>query len=65
MVICYIPIYQCYQSPNKTHEYAYYTIFPALFNCGWAALQISHMSLVPALTCSRKRRVKMPSLRIN
>ena len=54
---CYLPIYQTFQSENKTHEYIYYTIFPSLFNVGWAALQISHMSLVPALTCSRKRRV--------
>ena len=55
--ICYVPIYQTFHSDNKTNEYIYYTIFPSLFNIGWASLQISHMSLVPALTCSRKRRV--------
>jgi Na+/melibiose symporter-like transporter len=55
--ICYIPIYQGYKSDNVSNEYAYYILFPGLFNVGWAALQISHMSLVPSLTCSRKRRV--------
>lgn len=57
VVSCYIPIYQTFISDNKSNEYAYYIIFPAIFNIGWAALQISHMSLVPSLTCSRKRRV--------
>lgn len=57
VVSCYIPIYQTFNSDNKNAEYAYYIVFPALFNVGWAALQISHMSLVPSLTCSRKRRV--------
>lgn len=58
VISCYIPIYMGFKSPdNPGAEYAYYTIFPGLFNIGWAALQISHMSLVPSLTCSRKRRV--------
>jgi len=57
VVSCYIPIYQTFISDNKSNEFAYYIIFPAIFNIGWAALQISHMSLVPSLTCSRKRRV--------
>jgi len=57
-VVCFIPLFLGYHDPlNQGMEYAYYIIFPGLFNVGWAALQISHMSLVPALTCSRKRRV--------
>lgn len=63
VVSCYIPIYQTFISDNKNNEYAYYIIFPAIFNIGWAALQISHMSLVPSLTCSRKRRDKLNNLR--
>lgn len=54
---CFIPLFSGFSSDNVGNEYAFYTIFPGLFNIGWAALQISHMSLVPALTCSRKRRV--------
>jgi hypothetical protein len=57
VISCYIPIYQKFNTENKASEYAYYTIFADLINIGWAALQISHMSLVPSLTCSRKRRV--------
>ncbi len=41
----------------------YYTLFPGIFNLGWASLQISHMSLVPQITCSRKRRDKLNNLR--
>ena len=57
VTICYIPIYSGFNIDNMPAMYAFYTIFPSLFNVGWAALQISHMSLVPSLTCSRKRRV--------
>ena len=52
--------------------YAYFQTFPqlecqfwVLFNVGWASLQISHMSLVPALSCSRKRRVVDLGFRIS
>lgn len=57
MVCCYVPIYHTFHSDDKTWEYVYYITFPSLFNVGWASLQISHMSLVPSLSCSRKRRV--------
>lgn len=55
---CFIPLFSGFKGGSTGTEYAFYTIFPGLFNIGWAALQISHMSLVPALTCSRKRRVR-------
>ena len=41
----------------------YYLFFPCLSNVGYAAIQISHFSLCPSLTCSRKRRDKLNSLR--
>lgn len=63
VTICYIPIYSGFTTENMAGMYAFYTIFPSLFNVGWAALQISHMSLVPSLTCSRKRRDKLNNLR--
>ena len=68
VVCCYIPIYSGFESKTSESkssgvEYAWYIIFPSLFNLGWASLQISHMSLVPALTCSRKRRDKLNNLR--
>jgi len=57
VVTCFVPLFSGFQSDSVAIEYSFYTIFPGLFNIGWAALQISHMSLVPSLTCSRKRRV--------
>lgn len=36
---------------------AYYVVFMCIVNIGWAAVQIGHMSLVPSLTYSLKRRV--------
>jgi len=41
----------------------YYVFFPSLSNVGWAATQVSHMSLVPSLTLSRKQRDTLNSLR--
>lgn len=35
----------------------YYSTFAGLFNVGWACVQISHMSLVPSVSCSKSRRV--------
>lgn len=57
VAVCYLPIYQSFRSDSRNAEYAYYILFPSIFNLGWASLQISHMSLVPSLTCSRRRRV--------
>lgn len=65
VVSCFIPLFSGFQSDSTPVMYAFYTIFPSFFNIGWAALQISHMSLVPSLTCSRKRRVLLPPFRIS
>jgi Na+/melibiose symporter-like transporter len=37
---------------TPTGEFIYYMIFPAVFNIGWASVQISNMSLVNSLTYS-------------
>lgn len=65
VVTCFIPLFSGFHSDSVGIEYAFYIIFPGLFNFGWAALQISHMSLVPSLTCSRKRRVFLLLFRIS
>jgi hypothetical protein len=39
-------------------EILYYGMFAGLFNVGWAFCQISHMSLVPSISCSKTRKVK-------
>jgi Na+/melibiose symporter-like transporter len=63
VVMCYIPLWSGFSTENVAGMYAFYTIFAGVFNFGWASLQISHMSLVPSLTCSRKRRVTHPLFR--
>ena len=41
----------------------WYTIMPALFNVGWASVQIAHMSIVNTLTYSQRRRDKLINYR--
>lgn len=50
---------------SESKQAAYYITFMSLVNIGWAAVQISHMSLVPSLTCSIKRRVSGDIFRIS
>jgi len=46
-----------------TGELIYYMIFPAVFNIGWASVQIANMSLVNSLSYSTQRRDKLVSSR--
>jgi Na+/melibiose symporter-like transporter len=43
--------------------YAYYLIFPAVFNIGWAAVQIANMSIVNSLTYSTQKRDQLVASR--
>ena len=65
LLVCagYIPLYSGFISDSQKTEFFFYVMFGIVYNIGWAALQISHMSLVPSLTCSRKRRDKLNNLR--
>lgn len=65
IMLTFLPIFLPFRSETVLNEFLYYSIFPGLFNIGWACLQISHMSLVPSLTCSRKRRVALHLFRTN
>ncbi|EGR32149.1 major facilitator superfamily protein, putative [Ichthyophthirius multifiliis] len=49
---------------NTNLQYFYFIFFPSFFNIGWSCIQISHMSLLPQLTCSRIKRDKLNNLRI-
>jgi Na+/melibiose symporter-like transporter len=44
-------------------QYVYFLTLPAVFNIGWAAVQISTMSAVVSLTMSNGRRDRLVSLR--
>lgn len=48
-------IFRVYRS-TPGWEMFYYGTFASLFNVGWAFCQISHMSLVPSISCSKSRK---------
>lgn len=41
----------------------YYYCFPILFNIGWAAVQVAHMSLLPSLSLNKKIKDRMIRIR--
>ena len=41
----------------------YYLAFGVLFQFGWAATQISHLSMIPGLTSSERKRNALTSIR--
>jgi len=41
----------------------YWAVFAATFNVGWAAIQVSHMALVPEITDDESERVRLNSAR--
>lgn len=44
-------------------QIAYYIVLPAVFNVGWAFVQISNMAVVNSITFSTQRRDRLISLR--
>lgn len=61
-----IPAFSCLfldlpfvQRSSKGFENAWYLILPAVFNVGWACVQISHLAIVNNLSYSQRRRDDM------
>lgn len=48
---------------SQNAQFVYYGAFIALFQFGWAAVQVSHLSLIPDLTPISSERVELNSLR--
>lgn len=51
---------------ENTHQWAqlvYYAAFVVIFQFGWAAVQISHLSLVPELTPTDHERTQLIAIR--
>jgi len=44
---------------DEAKRNAWYITLPALFNIGWASVQISHMAIVNSLSSSNRRRDRM------
>ncbi|CAI2366005.1 unnamed protein product [Moneuplotes crassus] len=53
----------CNTRRHKTIAFIYYIILPALFNIGWAAVQISTMSIIVSITYDQKQRDSLISYR--
>lgn len=52
----------CENAPEWALFY-YYSPFVVIFQFGWAATQISHLSLIPQLTSSKNERVSLNAIR--
>ncbi|XP_027915831.1 major facilitator superfamily domain-containing protein 12-like [Vigna unguiculata] len=52
-----------FSSNSSTFETVSYSIFAAIFNVGWAATQVSHMSMVSCITLNSTSRVALASCR--
>lgn len=58
----FAPCFNC----NSSHDWAqiyYYSMFIIIFQFGWAAVQISHLSLIPELTPNEHDRTKLTAVR--
>lgn len=51
------------REPTSAEKTASYAIFASLFNVGWAAVQVSHMAMVPELSSDDGERVWLNSAR--
>ncbi|XP_010243429.1 PREDICTED: major facilitator superfamily domain-containing protein 12-like isoform X2 [Nelumbo nucifera] len=52
-----------FKTDSATMETVGYSIFAAIFNVGWAATQVSHMSMVNCMTLNPTSRVALASCR--
>lgn len=55
--------YLCHLVPGRWFRVVYWSFLAATFNFGWAAVQVSHMALVPELTSDESERVQLNSAR--
>jgi Na+/melibiose symporter-like transporter len=60
--IC-LPCVSVTPTPDSSILTIYYCVAAALFNVGWACVQVSHMSLVPSLSSIESERILLNSKR--
>lgn len=51
------------QSSHKSAQLVYYAAFVVIFQFGWAAVQISHLSLIADLTPKDQERIQLTAIR--
>jgi Na+/melibiose symporter-like transporter len=50
-------------TPDGTTSVFYYSLAAALFNIGWAGVQVTHLALIPDIASSDEERVKLTGFR--
>lgn len=67
VAITYTLIYQgciiCNDNTSYTIKFIYLLINPCIFNIAWAAVQVSHMALLPSITLSIKKQDRITRYR--
>jgi len=65
VTVSFALIFYCILPPNSTEnaKVLYYSFFAALFNIGWAAVQVSHMALLPSITLDTRKKDLMTKIR--
>ncbi|XP_022902495.1 major facilitator superfamily domain-containing protein 12-like [Onthophagus taurus] len=58
----FLPCLNCEHSSTEAQLF-YYSLFVIIFQFGWAAVQISHLSLIPELTPNEHDRTKLTAVR--
>ena len=53
----------CSKSVASIEKFSYYALFIGLFQVGWAAVQVAHLSLITDLSDSSNERVELNALR--
>ena len=48
---------------SENDKLIYYSVCASLFNIGWAAVQVSHMALLPSITLNKKKKDFMTRIR--
>jgi Na+/melibiose symporter-like transporter len=51
------------ENTEQIYRFVYYAPFVVIFQFGWAATQISHLSLIPQLTSYENERVALNAIR--
>ena len=49
--------------PSQTTQLAYFAVFAVIFQFGWAAVQISHLSMIPSLSTLDSERTSLTTVR--
>lgn len=56
------PCIRC-RTASIRNQMIYYSVFIVIFQFGWAAVQIAHMSLIPEITSNAQQRTKLAAAR--